>query len=141
MYYSILLGSFSSDIERGYVYYRQYVFNVHCVGSELKLADCSYNTTTYRHCRRNVVISCNSTCAHGDLRLVGGRTSSEGRMEVCINGFWRRVCDSSFDTLDARVVCRQLGYTNTTGNRSWYDYSHIKSLHTLKVYIKSLISD
>ena len=45
-----------------------------------------------------------------DLRLVGGRTSREGRLEIKHNGVWGTVCDDSFSDVDASVACRQLGY-------------------------------
>ena len=50
-------------------------------------------------------------CEHGALRLVGGDIELEGRVEICIGGRWGTICNDNWDRTDARVVCRQLGFS------------------------------
>ena len=50
-----------------------------------------------------------SACQNGDVRLRGGSHYREGRVEVCRNQQWGRVCDDQWDKNDSTVVCRQLG--------------------------------
>ena len=86
--------------------------NVDCDGTELNLASCSKilnnDDITCTH-TQDVGVTCEEACTFGEVRLIDGKDSSNGRFEICLGGVWGTVCDEEFHNQDAKIVCKQLG--------------------------------
>ena len=112
--------------------------NMTCTGAEDQLLQCaktsislSVGKTTYKT-DVAAAVSCHgytttkppcvppspplsvSVCTNGTVRLMGGQTSAEGRLEYCYNGQWSPFC--TLRSQEATVACNQLGYTHYKGN-------------------------
>ena len=61
-------------------------------------------------------------CNEGTVRLVNGTLKREGRLEVCVNGVWGRVCGRNFRKSAAYVACKQSGFSDVNGK-----YHYIQS--------------
>jgi hypothetical protein len=64
-----------------------------------------------------ITVSCNT---NGAVRLRGSSSRNRGRVEICVDGVWGTVCDDHWDSTDANVACKQLGFS-----RFGHDYSSI----------------
>ena len=87
--------------------------DVACRGTETRLVDCPARPLGTHNCvhSEDAGVRCQGTstfCTQGAIRLQGG-TTTQGRVEICINNTWSTVCDDLWGTTDARVACRQLG--------------------------------
>ena len=51
-----------------------------------------------------------SIASSDDIRMI--RTQVAGRVEVYVEKEWRAVCHANWDENDARVACRQLGFSD-----------------------------
>lgn len=66
-------------------------------------------------------------CKEGEIRLTNGSHAYEGTVEVCLDNTWCLVAQHGWDDADARVVCKQIGGYNYSGNDIfpkpflWYD--------------------
>ena len=58
-----------------------------------------------------------TTCVGGAVRLVGGPTMREGRVQMCYSGKWHSVCGDRWSETgnEANVVCSTLGYSEKLG--------------------------
>ena len=50
-------------------------------------------------------------CTDGDARIRSGPNRRTGRVEVCVDESWGTICDHEWNSIDASVVCRQLGFS------------------------------
>ncbi|XP_074874831.1 scavenger receptor cysteine-rich type 1 protein M130-like [Buteo buteo] len=80
----------------------------HCDGTEAHLGQCPVITLGASPCSHgnNAAVVCSAGFA--SLRLVGGGSRCDGRVEIFQNGTWGRVLDDQWDVQEASVVCRQL---------------------------------
>ena len=42
-----------------------------------------------------------TSCTYGDIRLFRNTTTEQGRLEICVNNIWGRVCSGGWYTPDA----------------------------------------
>lgn len=57
----------------------------------------------------------NTGCIEDNVRLHSS-SSIDGRAQICISNQWQRLCPTSWDGLDAAVVCIQLGLPSSSEN-------------------------
>ncbi|CAB4035420.1 lysyl oxidase homolog 2A-like, partial [Paramuricea clavata] len=100
------------------------VDGVKCQGYENDITNCKWTVIFPKsNCSHfeDAGVECNAPMYQlKEVRLVGGKNSSEGRVEVKINGEWGTVCGDHWHVKSAMIVCRELGLNfaekNITGN-------------------------
>ncbi|XP_059506685.1 lysyl oxidase homolog 3B-like isoform X3 [Stegostoma tigrinum] len=108
-----------------------YLNEVHCTGFEKSIWDCAAKNISQDDCRHteDAAVRCNVPYMGFEttIRITGGRTRYEGRLEILItaaNGTqqWGLVCGEAWGMLEAMVACRQLGvgYANQGVQETWY---------------------
>ncbi|XP_037341794.2 lysyl oxidase homolog 3B isoform X2 [Pungitius pungitius] len=117
-----------------------YMNEVKCLGQEKSIWNCPFKNITSEDCQHveDAAVRCNvpHMGLEDSIRLTGGRTRSEGRVEVLrsdANGTqgWGLICGETWSTKEAMVVCRQLGlgYANQGVQETWYwDSSNVTEM-------------
>ncbi|KAH0500846.1 Neurotrypsin [Microtus ochrogaster] len=84
---------------------------VRCTGNELSVEQCPKSSWGEHDCghKEDAGVSC-VPLTDGVIRLAGGRSGHEGRLEVYYRGKWGTVCDDSWTEMNTYVACRLLGF-------------------------------
>ena len=119
LWLSSLLSIAAIALTTGFINGNDFIWldNVRCIGTETRLINCHTDTLGRHNCVHSddAGVRCTGTsCTQGAIRLQGGTTTNQGRVEICNNNIWGTVCDDFWDRTDARVACRQLGLPSTS---------------------------
>ncbi|XP_042322861.1 lysyl oxidase homolog 3 isoform X2 [Sceloporus undulatus] len=114
---------------------------VQCLGTEKSLWSCPHKNITQEGCKHaeDAAVRCNVPymAYETTIRLSGGRSRFEGRVEVVLGAVshgvrrWGLICGDGWGTLEAMVVCRQLGlgFANHGLQETWYwDASNVTEM-------------
>ncbi|NWH80581.1 LOX3B oxidase, partial [Piaya cayana] len=114
---------------------------VQCLGTETSLWSCPFKNITQEDCKHSedAAVRCNIPYMGYEnlIRLSGGRSRFEGRVEVAVGTGdgdqrrWGLVCGEGWGTLEAMVACRQLGlgFANHGLQETWYwDASNVTEM-------------
>ncbi|XP_051941291.1 lysyl oxidase homolog 3B isoform X5 [Hippocampus zosterae] len=112
-----------------------YMNEVKCSGYERSIWNCPFKNITSEDCRHteDAAVRCNVPYMglENSIRLVGGRSTYEGRVEVRVGSRWGTVCSAGWTTREAMVACRQLGlgYSMHAITETWYwDSSNVTEM-------------
>ncbi|NXW99024.1 LOX3B oxidase, partial [Larus smithsonianus] len=118
-----------------------HINEVQCLGTEKSLWSCPFKNITQEDCKHteDAAVRCNIPYMGYEnlIRLSGGRSRFEGRVEVAVGAGdgdqprWGLVCGEGWGTLEAMVACRQLGlgFANHGLQETWYwDASNVTEM-------------
>lgn len=84
--------------------------NVQCTGMESNLGDCQHNGWGNNNCRHYE--DAGVACYNSSVRLKSRGRTDVGTVEIRLNEGWVEVCDQDWDNVDAKVLCREMGFVD-----------------------------
>ncbi|XP_041472113.1 deleted in malignant brain tumors 1 protein-like isoform X3 [Lytechinus variegatus] len=84
-----------------------------CTGDEESIFDCGNPGIGVNNCGHYE--DAGVVCSSEVVRLVGGSSDAEGRVEIQHDGVWGTICDDGWGLEDAGVICRMLGFEGAIG--------------------------
>ena len=57
-----------------------------------------------------IIVPTQTVCSDNEVRLQGGATATQGRVEICRENIWTSVCAQDWDTDYAELICSELGH-------------------------------
>ncbi|XP_052689239.1 deleted in malignant brain tumors 1 protein-like isoform X3 [Crassostrea angulata] len=99
--------------------------NLGCLGNESHIQDCNHTGWGVSDCthKEDVGVDCEDDSVASRevrVRLVEGKTPSEGRVVLTIGNVTGTVCDDFFTDIEAGVVCRMMGYRTGVATEEGY---------------------
>ncbi|XP_053307073.1 lysyl oxidase homolog 4 [Spea bombifrons] len=101
-----------------------------CTGREKSITECKFKEANISGCQHeeDAAVKCNipEMGYRSQLRLIGGRSTEEGIVEVLVEKKgvkkWGAICGDLWGMNEAMVVCRQLGFgfANHALQETWY---------------------
>ncbi|XP_052561060.1 deleted in malignant brain tumors 1 protein-like isoform X4 [Tympanuchus pallidicinctus] len=104
--------------------------DVECSGTEASLSQCRLNNWGNHNCNHeeDAAVVCSGTNPL-QVRLRDSSSPCAGRVEVRYNSTWYSICDKSWSSLEAEVVCKQLGcgpaQAESSGTRVSQDQNYV----------------
>lgn len=117
-----------------------------CTGNEESLMNCSQvplRGEQLRHCtahKNDVGITCQWP-VNEELRIIGGPSRNEGRLEVFVNNKWGTVCDDYWSKNDAKVACRQLKFSDMGARALRYGFNKRSMTDNTPIWLDNLTCD
>ncbi|XP_064397415.1 scavenger receptor cysteine-rich domain superfamily protein-like isoform X2 [Halichondria panicea] len=87
---------------------------VDCDESDANIDECYYEARNgCNMVDKHATVQCSSAnCADRDIRLVGGATDNEGRVEMCTDRRWMAICSNASTEQDAGQMCQEFRFAS-----------------------------